>query len=243
MRLGTAGFRGKRLAQDPQPIFDAAVVVLFDIEAGLEPKIFLGRRRPDNVFLPDKWVFPGGRCEEADQQIAAAGRLSDADVDALARGAHSLTQQKVAASLGVTAVREVFEETGLIIGEAGQMSEPVPDGWQAFAATGFRPSVAALKFLARAITPPARPRRYDTRFFIADAHAVSHDAGRHDGEFTEQGWFTLSLCRTLDIPNITRLILDDACAVIERGDLAGDGGIPFYYQDGPAFRRDRIARR
>ena len=219
------------------------MVVLVDIAPGLEPKIFLGRRRPDNVFLPDKWVFPGGRCEASDQLVTPAGRLSGADEEALAWGAQSANQLKVAASLAVTAVREVFEETGLIIGEAGQISAPVPEGWQAFAAAGYRPNVAPLKFLARAITPPARPRRYDTRFFIAAAHAVSHDAGRHDGEFTEQGWFSLSRCRTLDIPNITRLILDDACTVMERSDLAADAGIPFYYQDGPAFRRDLIARR
>lgn len=231
------------MAQDPQPIFDAAVVVLVDVAPGLEPKIFLGRRRADNVFLPDKWVFPGGRCELPDQQVTAAGRLSEADVNALTWGAQSPSQQKVAASLGVTAVREVFEETGLIIGEAGEISAPVPDGWQAFAATGYRPNVAALKFLARAITPPARPRRYDTRFFIANALAIAHDAGRHDGEFTEQGWFTLTRCRALDIPNITRLILDDACAAIEHGAMAAKDGIPFYYQDGSAFRRDLIARR
>ena len=217
--------------------------MLVDTQPGLEPKIFLGRRRADNVFLPDKWVFPGGRCELADQHVAPAGRLSDADVEALAWGAHSPGQQKVAASLGVTAVREVFEETGLIIGEASQLSAPVPENWQAFAATGYRPSVASLKFLARAITPPARPRRYDTRFFIANARAIAHDAQRHDGEFTEQGWFTLSRCRTLDIPNITRLILDDACAAIEPSAAAAKAGIPFYYQDGSAFRRDLIARR
>lgn len=231
------------MAHDPQPIFDAAVVVLVDIAPGLEPKIFLGRRRADNVFLPDKWVFPGGRCEAEDQHVAAAGRLSDVDLVALAWGAHSSSQQKVAASLAVTAVREVFEETGLIIGEAGEISPPPPESWQAFAASGYRPSVAGLKFLARAITPPARPRRYDTRFFIAPASAVVHNAGCHDGEFTEQGWFTLSQCRALDIPNITRLILDDACALIEPDKLTETAGIPFYYQDGSAFRRDLIARR
>ena len=231
------------MAQDPQPIFDAAVVVLVDIAPGLEPKIFFGRRRADNVFLPDKWVFPGGRCEKDDQLVAAAGRLSDADLGALGSGGTSPSQQLVAASLAVTAVREVFEETRLIIGVPGQIAAPVPASWQAFAATGHRPSVAGLKFLARAITPPARPRRYDTRFFIARASVIVADAGRHDGEFTQQGWFTFSQCRALDIPNITRLILDDACAVVAHEGSTPSEGIPFYYQDGPAFRRDLIALR
>ena len=230
------------MAKDLQPIFDAAVVVLVDTRNLHEPKIFLGRRRADNVFLPDKWVFPGGRCEEADQIIQPMGSLSDADIEALAWQPAS-SRQKVSAGLGVTAVREVFEETGLIIGAAGHMSDPVPESWQTFAATGYRPSLDGLKFLARAITPPARPRRYDTRFFIASAHAIVHDAGRHDGEFTEQGWFTLTQCRALDIPNITRLILDDACTAIEHGDLSTKNGIPFYFQDGSAFRRDLITRR
>ena len=227
---------------DAQAIFDAGVVIIVDTALAAQPKIFLGRRQPDNVFLPGKWVFPGGRSEADDLAVPAADPLADGDIAALRFGMSPPWTERQATALALTAVREVFEETGLAIGAPGVMAGAVPTAWAAFAASGLRPALSPLRFIARAITPPGRPRRYDTRFFLCNATAIGASTGRHDGEFTEQGWFTLPQCRALDLPNITRLILDDASELLDEpaGGLAE--AVPFYYQLGGAFRRDLIPR-
>ena len=227
---------------DRQPIVDAAVVVIADTAPGPEPRIFLGRRQLNNVFLPGKWVFPGGRAEPDDEIAAPPEALDGGDAAALMWGMTPAWTHARAAAMAMTAVREVFEETGLALGTPGRMAVPLPAGWTAFAATGLIPAIAHLRFFARAITPPGRPRRYDTRFFLSSAAAIGGNAGAHDGEFTEQGWFTLSQCRALDLPNITRLVLDDATDMLAKPLGSDAAAVPFYYQQGSTFRRDLIPR-
>jgi 8-oxo-dGTP pyrophosphatase MutT (NUDIX family) len=226
---------------DPQPIFDAAVVIIADLSSG-EPRIFLGRRQMGNVFLPGKWVFPGGRVEPDDLSVTAGDTLDDGDIAALVWGMAPPWTLRQASAMALTAVREVFEETGLAIGRPGQMTDTVPPAWATYASTGLKPTIAPLKVVARAITPPGRPRRYDTRFFVAPASAIGAATGVHDGEFTEQDWFTVPECRALDLPNITRLVLDDACDMLAKPLTGGTDPVPYYYQDGAGFRRDLIPR-
>ena len=64
-------------------------------------------------------------------------------------------------------------------------------GWDALLASGVRPDLNQLRYIARAITPPGRPRRYDTRFFLAEASAVRAVVSRTDGELSEIDWFGL----------------------------------------------------
>ena len=222
-----------------QIVFDAGVVILID-QAPPEPRIMFGHRRPDNVFLPDKWVFPGGRFDDGDLSVEACDALHARDHAALMSGIAAAYPASFSTTLALTAVREVFEETGLVIGSLGAMRDPIPDAWQPFAALGFQPAIAGLRFVARAITPPGRTRRYDTRFFLADASVVVADSGRDDGEFTEKGWFTFSECRALDLPYITRLILEDAIQTFENPAGVTNAGVPFYYQDRTTYRRDLI---
>jgi hypothetical protein len=105
------------------------------------------------------------------------------------------------------------------------------------------PDPAHLFPLARAITPPGRVRRYDTWFFVASASAVSADYATTDGELLDLGWFTLSEAGNLDLPNITRLVLNDVAAVIGNRPALRDTDepLPFYYSVDSAFRRDLIS--
>ena len=66
--------------------------------------------------------------------------------------------------LVAAAIRELFEETGQIIGVEQEWSE-VPSSWEEFAKTGYVPDASHMSFVFRAITPPGRPRRFDARFF------------------------------------------------------------------------------
>ena len=80
-----------------------------------------------------------------------------------------------ASALALAAIRETFEETGLAIGVGGHGApeSPPAGAWTRFAATGVTPALDAIDFLARAITPPGRPRRFDARFLIADARFIA----------------------------------------------------------------------
>ena len=81
-----------------------------------------------------------------------------------------------------------------------------PGPWQAFAEAKVLPDLSAIHFVARAITPPGRPRRFDSRFFAADISTVAHRAEGFvgpDSELVELVWMPIAEARSLDIPAIT----------------------------------------
>ncbi len=155
--------------------------------------------------MPDKWVFPGGRIDRADFAVPCASELRPDVAAALQRTGPS---RRVRA-LACAAIRETFEETGLLLAQAGPPLRRAGP-WGPFLAQG-RPDLAALDFVARAITPPARTRRFDARFFMADARALlSLDPGAGSGELDELAWFDWEAAAALDLPQITRAILAEA---------------------------------
>lgn len=169
------------------------------------PRVLMGRRHRGHAFMPDKWVFPGGRIDRADFAVPAASELRPEVAVALERTA----PLRRARALACAAIRETFEETGLLL--ARPAVTPRRAGpWGAFLAHG-QPDLAALDFVARAITPPARTRRFDARFFMADAGAlISLVPGTGSGELDELAWFDWDAAAALDLPQITRAILVEA---------------------------------
>jgi len=213
------------------PIRDAACLVVVDT-SGPEPTLLMGRRHADQVFLPDKWVFPGGRVEEEDRALAGrfGGAFTPADL------AHEIRP------FALAAVRELCEETGLVIGTKSPFTHQSA-AWETFAASGHSPAPAELLPFARAITPPGRVRRYDTWFFAAKANAVSGNYAPPDGELLDLDWFTISKAADLDLPRITRHVLDDVAALLlEDPEINGTRELlPFYYSAESAYRRDLIS--
>ncbi|MBV9907184.1 MAG: NUDIX hydrolase, partial [Hyphomicrobiales bacterium] len=127
-----------------------------------------------------------------------------------------------ARAVALAAIRETFEETGLAIGVLGASApeNPPPGAWTRFAATGVHPSLDAIDFLARAITPPGRPRRFDARFLVVDARfiAMRVDGAVHsEAELVELVWTPLDDARNLDLPSITHAALDDLAQALESG--------------------------
>ncbi len=223
---------------------DAATLVLVDSD-GPEPRLLMGRRRADLVFMPGKYVFPGGRVDRADRTQAAADELGAAETTLLMQRMQGRPSPTRARGLALAAVREAFEEAGIVIGRASaDMSgdRPASPGpaWQPFLATGHLPALARLSLVARAITPPGRARRYDTRFFLAPAAAIALQTPHRDDELSHIDWFTLDEVRALDLPGITRAIVEDVAQRLSDGP-SSDGAIPFYYFQAGAFRRERLA--
>ncbi|KQT87030.1 NUDIX hydrolase [Methylobacterium sp. Leaf469] len=211
---------------------NAATLIILD-RSKKTPKVLMGRRHASLAFMPGKFVFPGGRIEPGDRHMPVAGALSARASDALAaqvpRASHGLGR-----ALALAAIRETYEETGLMLGtrEYGP-PESAPEGvWQLFREAGIMPDLEALHLVARAITPPNRPRRFDTRFFAVDRRAVAGEAPgvvTADSELVEIVWVTFAEARALDLPRITSLVLADVEAQVA-GNLAPYLPIPFYYE-------------
>ena len=168
---------------------DAATLIL--VRGGRE--VMMGQRSKGHVFMPDKWVFPWRPGRSRRRQRARRRRELTAETEALLRQAALVRRPPRAFALA--AVRETREEAGLVLGD-----ERGPD-------------LSKLAFVARAITPPYRPRRFDARFFLADAEAVlAHDEPQAGEELLHTKWFSLEEAMALDLPSITRFVLKEVQA-------------------------------
>ncbi len=172
---------------------DAATLIL--VRGGRE--VMMGQRAKGHVFMPDKWVFPGGRVDPGDARLPSAAELTT-ETEALLRLGGQVRRPPRAFALA--AARETREEAGLVLGGEGG------------------PDLSKLAFVCRAITPPYRPRRFDARFFLADAEAVlAHDEPEAGEELLHTKWFPLAEAEALDLPSITRFVLKEV-----RARLAGE---------------------
>ena len=191
-----------RVTQGQRPR-DAATLILLDGD-----RVLMGRRAPGHVFMPSKWVFPGGRLDRADFTAASTGE-PDSGTAALLR---VQMPPRRARALMLTAVRETFEETGLLLG-APAPSASVGGPWRTYQQVGALPDLAALTYVARAITPPGRTRRFDARFFVADASSLLRpEPSEGCGELDEIAWLSLDEAERLDLPAITRFVLGEVRA-------------------------------
>jgi 8-oxo-dGTP pyrophosphatase MutT (NUDIX family) len=220
---------------------DAATLMLID-RSGATPKVLFGRRHHGHKFMPGKFVFPGGRIEALDRTMPAVSEL------------HRHTQKKLnervanpsaefARSLALASVRETAEETGLLLGVKRDTPPQVPgEIWTEFAKQCVHPDLGQIHFIARAITPPRRPRRFDTRFLTADASAIAHNIEGvvgPDSELVELTWVPIEEATHLDMPTITGIVLEELLARVEAG-MAHDLPVPFYFMVEKQFFRELL---
>lgn len=223
---------------------DAATLIILRRDAG-KPRVLMGKRHSGHAFMPNKYVFPGGRVDPADARMAVAADLHPkvaAKLMARMRGKPSLARAR---ALGLAAVRETFEEVGLIVGRplAGAKASRSPS-WKPFFATGYEPDLGGLRYFARAITPPGRPRRFDTRFFTLDASGVANlerPIRLASQELLDPYWVTLEEAWALDLPSITKDILRRLAAALERQDAMEPGApLSFQYHRGSRWREEEL---
>ena len=195
------------------PIRAAATVVLWrETPQGMQ--VLMGMRGAAAVFMPSKYVFPGGAVDAGDDVVP----LPMTALCAARLGAHCGADAPTPAALAGAALRELREETGLQL------------------APGAAPG---LRFAFRAITPPGRTRRFDARVFLADAAHLAtapEDFSAAEDELSHLHWIGLAEARALDLPFITEVVLAEVTASL-RG--APDQGVPFFDNSGstPTFRR------
>lgn len=223
---------------------DAATLIILRND-GDAPKVLMGKRHQSHRFMPGKFVFPGGRVDYADSRIAPIAALPQPDTDKLLERVPGRRSTTRAQAMAMAAVRETFEETGIPLGRpmgaATLSSRSAP--WQAFFDTGIGPDLSPLRFIARAITPPGRPRRYDTRFFLtyADDWSDVDFTASSSNELTEVHWLELNEAQSLDLPRVTSVLLHRLEETLRvGGDVPFSDGIPFFYHRPKGWVRDTL---
>jgi 8-oxo-dGTP pyrophosphatase MutT (NUDIX family) len=220
---------------------DAATLMLID-RAGATPKVLLGRRHAGHKFMPGKFVFPGGRIETLDQDMTTVSELHP-DMQAKLMERVSGPSPQLPRGLALAAIRETAEETGLLLGVKRDMPPETPgEIWTEFAKAKVHPDLGQIHFIARAVTPPRRPRRYDTRFFTADASSVAHSIDGvvgPDSELVELTWVPIEQATHLDMPTITGIVLEELLARVEAG-MDHRLPVPFYFMENQQFRRELL---
>lgn len=174
----------------PAPARDAATVVLLrDAQRGLE--VYLIKRSRTVDFMAGAHVFPGGKLDAADSSAAACALFRVAAESLRERLGESLPAAQ-AAGLFVAAIRETFEEAGLLLGRlaagrgADETRAALAQGAE-FATLMQQLDAAALVPWLRWVTPEVSPKRFDARFFLA--RAPEGQEARVDGhEATEGLW-------------------------------------------------------
>lgn len=198
---------------------DAASLVIVRKRRG-QTQVLMGRRPAKDRFMPDVFVFPGGRVDPDDARVLVGNELPS--VESRRVGATSTPRR--ARMLAVAAVRETFEETGLLIGK--RVSGEI------------RPDLEPLEYIARAITPPQSPIRYHARFFMVRAEQVTGRV-RSNGELLDLDWLSFEQASALPIISVTQLVLEETQF---RLSMRPFRGIPlFFYRNGTIQRRYHLA--
>ena len=217
----------------PRPA--ATLILLRDGDAG--PEIFMLKRSPSAAFVANAYVFPGGGLDAADHKaLDRVTGLTEADAN------RRLGVDAGGLAYWVAAVRECFEEAGILIAthESGEPLDPeranalavhreaVNAGTLAFGELLAREKLAIpaerIAYFSHWVTAPGRPRRFSARFFVARAPQGQH--GSHDqGETVASEWvrphLALERCSKgeIELVHPTRISLTEMAA-FERADAA-----------------------
>ncbi len=215
---------------------DAATLILIDRSRD-EPTVLMGRRHGAHAFMPDTYVFPGGRRDRGDGHVPVADELNPVVMQKLcARMAKPATAFR-ARALAIAAIRETHEEVGIFVAGTGK-SSPQPQ-WKAFGERGLAPRLSPLRFIARAITPPRQKRRFDTRFFACFRDEIGETEAEESNELLDLKWVRLSDVGELPVPRITQVVLRDLQFELQNDPSLPFGRpVPFYHVHHGRFARD-----
>jgi 8-oxo-dGTP pyrophosphatase MutT (NUDIX family) len=184
---------------------NAATVMIIRRDAQ-KPRVLMGKRHGGHSFMPDRWVFPGGRIDRADYRAPSATEMRP-EVSALFDAYLPAGRGR---ALAMAAIRETWEETGLLLARPAAQ-RPAAGPWKDFVAQGALGDLEALDVIARAITPPSVGKRFDTWFLLADAERLMSLERQPDcGELEEIAWVDFDEAQTLPLPTVTRMMLKEA---------------------------------
>ncbi len=192
------------MTSDKTKIRNAATVIVVR-NKHKSPSVLMGQRGVNAAFMPSKFVFPGGAVDDQDLSIDIKKSINEVCKNRLLKENENGSWSGLVAA----AIRELFEETGQIIGVEEEWSE-VPSNWEEFAKTGYVPDASNMSFVFRAITPPGRPRRFDARFFLIQAEELRtnlDDFSMASDELSHLQWIPMKDTKNFDLPFITQVVL------------------------------------
>ena len=211
------------MTSDKTKIRNAATVIVVRNKFK-NPSVLMGQRGVNAAFMPSKFVFPGGAVDDQDLSIDIKKSINEVCKNRLLKENENGSWSGLVAA----AIRELFEETGQIIGVEQEWLE-VPSSWEEFAKTGYVPDASHMSFVFRAITPPGRPRRFDARFFLIQAEELQtnlDDFSMASDELSRLQWIPLKDTKNFDLPFITQVVLAEI-----NGNLTKSGPparVPFF---------------
>jgi 8-oxo-dGTP pyrophosphatase MutT (NUDIX family) len=203
----------------PRP--SSTLVLLRKGGDGLE--VLLMKRSPRSGFIPGAWVFPGGTVDQEDGHPDLLARVDGISPETARDRLQPATPQPPALAYWVTAIRETFEETGILLGSRvrshrgpGSVEELVSTAsarsellagqttfGEVLTLLGVTPDAGSLEYIGHWLTPECEPRRYETRFFAAEAEPDAR-AIPHQKEMVDAVWLApraaLSRNRDGDFP-------------------------------------------
>lgn len=187
----------------------SASLILID-RSRPSPHVLVGRRGSGHAFMPDLYVFPGGRRDARDHALPFSQDLNPAVIDLLLRRFPAAMGTNGARALALAAIRELHEETGLRLGTASNAL--------------YRPDLSSLRFVARAVTPPGAVRRFDNRFFatFVDEALIDLQGLRDSDELSDFRWLDLAALDSVRLPEIVAVVARDLKISLE-----SDPSLPF----------------
>ena len=229
---------------DHHPYFrpkDAATLILVDRSAAT-PKVLVGKRHDKVVFMPGKFVFPGGRVDKADNRVPVAAPISP-DLEAnLLKGSPKITPSPRARRWRSPRSARPARKPGFAsAARAMAMRQRSKAHGSRSAKPACCPIPSGLFLIARAITPPGRVRRFDTRFFTADASAIAHRVEgviHPDAELVELVWVEIGSKPLADLHPMTRNVLNELERRLATGPLKHDADVPFFHFYGGKMQKD-----
>lgn len=156
--------------------------------SGAEAEVLLGKRHSRHRFMPDVYVFPGGAVDRRDHRTRPLKPLGPS----LRKRLAAKWPGSMGPALAAAALRETWEETGLVFGR-------IEDG-------ALRPDLSQVELVARAITPVDSPIRFHARFFLADASAAGGTLA-DSRELHDLSWVPVDEALERPLVDVTEFVL------------------------------------
>ncbi|MEE9272931.1 MAG: NUDIX hydrolase [Robiginitomaculum sp.] len=188
----------------PRPKLASTIVLLREHKNA--PQILMGKRSKRHDFMPDVYVFPGGRVDPCDSYAPAHDHPNSRTRKIL----ETAMLPARARACTLAAVRETFEETSLILGKRwAEKPKAINDAsWKAFHGQGYLPNLFNIEVFGRAITPPHCDKRFDTWFFLVRLDAqTGARAFQNSAELVDTNWFTIAQIKELKTHRATDMMI------------------------------------